>query len=327
MTTRRRFLSALYAGTLASPLALFAQQQSPRVRKVGYLGPSVADDEYSAFLGGLRELGYVEGKNVVLESRWAKGRFEQVPILLAELINLSLDVLVVSGTPATLAAKRATTTTPIVMAVAGGDPVATGLVASLAHPGGNVTGSTFFDAELSAKRLEILKEAIPHIRKVGLLLNPDNPAAVGPALQAMQAAAKSLKIALERFDVRAPDEFDAKFASMAKRSIQAVVVHEDSMLNANQKIVVAYARIRKLPAIGRRDFAEEGGLIGYGVDIPELFRRAAVFVDKILKGAKAADLPVERATRFELVINRKTAKAIGREIPRQLLLRADRVIE
>jgi len=274
---------------------------------------------------GLRDLGYVEGKNVVIEYRWADGKYDRLPELAAELVRLRVDVVVTYGTPGTLAAKRAVTTIPIVMMVSG-DAVATGLVTGLAQPGGNITGSTFFVSELMAKRLELLKEALPRIAEVGVFLNQDN-SANGPLLQAMEPVAGSLNVRLQSFKVRGPHEFDAAFLAMAKRGIEAVVFFEDGMMIANAKAIVDIAAKQRLPSSGPKDFVEAGSLIGYGVKILELYRRAAYFVDKILKGTKPGDLPVEQATKFELAVNLKTAKNLGITIPKSILLRADEVID
>ena len=328
MITRRRLVIALGAGALAAPLASFAQQQPAKVARIGFLGAGYAIGQMApveALRASLRDLGYVEGKNIFIEYRWADGKYDRLPDLAAELVRLKVDVLVTYGTPGTRAAKQATTTIPIVMATSG-DAVAVGLVASLARPDGNVTGLTFFDPELSAKRLELLKEAMPRLTRVAVLLNPDNPAK-GPSLQAMGITAKSLKVGLQQFDVRGPNEFERAFSAMAKGRVNAVWIHQDPMLYANIKVIANLAAKQRLPSIGFPEFAEAGGLIGYGVNFLELYRRAAVFVDKILKGAKPGDLPVERPTKFELVINLKTAKALGIKIPQTLLQRADKVIE
>ena len=328
MTTRRELVIAFGLGALASPLASFAQQQTAKVHRIGLLGSASASGYASrveALRAGLRDLGYVEGKNIVIEYRWAEGKYERLPELAAELVRLKIDVLVSQGTPATLAAKRATTTIPIVMPAVG-DAVATGIVASLARPGGNITGSTFFGPELNAKRLELLKEAFPRITHVAVLLNPDNPG-TGPNLQAMEITAKSLKMELQRYEARGPNEFENAFSAMAKRRVEAVAIPEQSIYAANAGMIADLAAKKRIPLAGFPQIAEVGGLIGYGVNILEIWRRAAYFVDRILKGAKPGDIPVERPTRFELVINLKTAKALGFTIPQSLLQRADKVIE
>ena len=328
MTTRRELLIALGAGALAAPFASFAQQQPAKVPRIGFLGASSASgiaSRLEAFRAGLRDLGYEEGRNIFIDFRWAEGKYERLPGLAAELVRLNVDVLVSQGTPATLAAKRATTTIPIVMPAVG-DAIATGIVASLARPGGNITGSTFFGPELNAKRLEFLKEALPRITHVAVLLNPDNPG-VRPNLQAMELTAKLLNVRLQRFEVRGRDEFENAFSVMAKRRVEAIAIPEHSIFVANAGLIADLAAKQRLPSAGQKEFAEAGGMIGYGANFLELYRRAGYFVDKILKGAKPGDIPVERPTKFELVINLKTAKALGIKIPQSLLQRADKMIE
>ena len=309
---------------LTVSLILAAEGQDVvKIYRIGFLGqgsgPAVP------FLTGLRDFGYVEGKNIVIEFRWAEGRYDRLPDLAAELVRLRVDVLVTGGTAGVRAAKQATTTIPIVMTTSG-DAVSSGLVASLARPGGNVTGSTFFVPELMAKRLELLKEAMPRTARVAVLVNADDPSHV-PVLKAMESTARSLKIEIQKFEVRRPSEFESAFTAMAKSRVDAVVVQEDSFLIANAQVIADSAAKKQLALAGQPTFAEAGGQIGYGVNQQTLVRRAAYFVDKILKGAKPGDLPVERPTKFDLVINLKTAKALGLTIPQTLLLRADRVIE
>jgi putative ABC transport system substrate-binding protein len=234
-------------------------------------------------------------------------------------------MIITGGTPGTRAAKEATTTIPIVMAVSG-DAVAYGLVASLNRPGGNVTGSSFFNPELSVKRLELIKEAAPQITKIGYLYNSDN-SGMGPLLEMMKPAAASLKMQFQLFPIRTPNEIETAALAMAKDGVHGLTADEDGMLNANAKAIAEAATKRGLPSIAGRDLVEGGGLIGYGANLPELWRRAATFVDKLLKGAKPADVPVEQATRFELIINRRTGRVLGIEFPLTLLVRADEVIE
>jgi len=327
MLTRRRVVIGLGA-TAFAPLASFAQQQVSKVYRIGFLGAGSASGwapQVDALREGLRDLGYVEGRNIVIEYRWAEGRYERLPELAAELVRLKVDVLVTYGTPGIRAAKQATTTIPIVMATSG-DAVATGLVASLARPGGNITGSTFFDPELSAKRLELLKAAMPQTTRVAILLNPANPQ-TGVSLQSMEGTSKSLKLVLQRFDVQSPNEFEAAFSAMAKNNVDAVWIQQDPVFVENAKAVASLAEKQRLPAIGFAGFAEAGGLIEYGVNFPKLFRRSAHFVDKILKGAKPQNIPVERPTGFDLAINLKTAKALGIKIPNSILQQATKVIE
>jgi putative tryptophan/tyrosine transport system substrate-binding protein len=278
-----------------------------------------------ALSGGLRELGYVEGRNLSIEYRWADGKYERAPELAAELVRLNVEVLVTHGTPGTRAAKGATTTIPIVMASVG-DAVLVGLVASLARPGGNITGTAFFNPELAAKRVELLKEALPRLTRVAALINPDNPGQ-GTLLQAMEPTAKSLKLELQVIDVLGPADFDNAFKAMAAKHVGAVVIAEDGMINSNLQAIATRAAGARLPSIGMAEFAQSGGLMGYGVNFSEMYRRAAVFVDRILKGARPGDLPIERATKFETVLNLKAAKALGITFPQSVLVRADRMIE
>ena len=326
MTTRRTVVLALGASALASPFVSAAQPA--RMARIGFLGATSAKayaSRVEALRAGLRDLGYVEGKNIVIEFRWADGKYERLPELAAELVRLKVDVIVTHGTPGTFAAKKATTAIPIVMAISG-DAVATGLVPSVARPGGNITGSTFFNPELAAKRLELMREAVPSVKRISVLLNPANQVN-GPTLKAMQATAASLKLELQPVEVRGPEEFERAFSAIGAGRDDALAVVEDAMLISNARPLADLAARNRLPSIGFLDFVEAGGLMAYGVNLVEVFRRAAVFVDKILKGTRPADLPVERSTRFDFVINLKTAKMLGLTIPQLILLRADRVIE
>jgi putative ABC transport system substrate-binding protein len=312
---------------LAAPLVVEAQSAT-KLYRIGFLGAASASTHgtrLEALRAGLRDLGYVEGRNIVIEYRWAEGKYERLPVLAAELVHLNVDVLVAAGTPGISAAKQATPTIPIVMA-GSGDAVATGLVASLARPGGNVTGLTDAVPELMAKWLELLKEAVPRIERVAVLLNPDNPTAA-PDRRTMEATARSLNVELHSVELRRQSEMDDAFAAMAKSRVDGVLVSTDSLFNVNLRAIAGLAVKRRLPAAGSKDFTEAGGVIGYGVAFSDNYRRAASFVDKILRGAKPADLPVEQPTKFEMVINLKTAKALGVIVPPSLLLRADHVIE
>ena len=325
--TRRRLLIAFGAGALAAPLASFAQQPA-KIFRIGFLGSESASSWASrveALRAGLRDLGYVEGKNIVIEFRWAEGKNDRLPDLAAQLVRLKVDVLLTHGTPPTLAAKQSTATIPIVMTGVG-DAVAVGIVASLARPGGNITGTTYFAPELGAKRIELLKEALPRITRVAVLSNPDN-SSNALFFQAMEVTAKAVKVGLQQFEARGPNVFDSAFAAMAKKRVGAVVVQEDPMLNVNQGAIANLAVKHRLASAGIIELAEAGGLIGYGVVYLEMYRRAAYFIDKILKGTKPGDIPVERPTKFEMVINMKTAKALGIKLPNAILLRPDRVIE
>jgi putative tryptophan/tyrosine transport system substrate-binding protein len=330
---RRREFITLIGGTAAvssvswSRVAL-AQQPSSKVVRIGFLGLPTADSlpkRPEAFRAGLRDLGYQEGRDFVIDYRWADGNYDRLPALLADLIRLKVDVIVTHGTPGVLAAKRATTTIPIVFAVVG-DALGLGIVSSLAQPGGNVTGLTFFNPELAAKRLELLKETLPGLTDVGILLNLANPINES-ILPEMSRFAQPLKLELHQFDVRAPTEFEGAFAAMAAKRVGAFVVIDDAMMISNAPAVAALALKQRLPSCGWPDFAIGGGLMAYGVDFLDMFRRAATFIDKIRKGAKPGDLPVERSTKFEIIVNLKTAKALGLTIPSNLLVRADDVIE
>ena len=326
MMDRRAFFGGLGLGLLGTTIAARAQQPQ-RVARIGFLGMQSETNlkpRVEALRAGLRELGYVEGVHVLFEYRWADGNYDRLPELAAELVRLKVDVIVTHATPGTRAARRATTTIPIVMAVSG-DAVATGLIASLHKPGGNITGSTFFNPELCAKRLDILKEALPRATRVALLLNPDNPGNVAN-LEAIELAAKSLKLGLSRFETRQPDEFESAFSAMGMKGVDAVALIDDPMLIANVAAISRLASERRLPSIGFLELPETGGLIGYGVNFSDTFHRAAYFVDRILRGAHPAELPVERATKFLMVINSGAAKALGLAIPHLVLLRADRVI-
>jgi putative tryptophan/tyrosine transport system substrate-binding protein len=318
---RREFITLLGGAAAALPLAARGQQPSAKVFRVGFLGLPTANSlpkRSEAFRAGLRDLGYREGRDFVIEYRWADGKYDQLPALLADLVRLKVDVILTHGTPGVLAAKQATTTIPIVMAVVG-DALGSGIVSSLARPGGNVTGLTFFNPELAAKRLELLKEALPGLTDVGLLLNLANPVNES-ILPQMNGVARPLKLELHQFDVRAPTEFEGAFAAMAAKRVGAFVVIDDAMLISNAPAVAALALKQRLPSCGWPDFAIDGGLMAYGVDFPDMFRRAATFVDKILKGAKPGDLPIERSTKFEIIVNLKTGprrSPANREINRE----------
>jgi putative ABC transport system substrate-binding protein len=322
---RRELLIAIGAAAFASPLAPLAQTKIWRVGFLGALSPAKYSSYTDALRTGLRELGYVEGRDLVIEYRWADEKYERLPVLAAELVRLNVDVIVTHATPPTRAAMQATSTIPIVMGTTS-DPVANKLVASLARPGGNVTGSSFFVPELSAKRIELLKEILPHSLHIGVLTNLDN-GGLKASLDAMKTTAQSLKVELQEFGVRNPRDFEGAFAAIRKSAVEAVIVSEDPMLDASASALTKLAAARRIPLGGFRECAESGGLFGYGIDRVELWRRAAVFVDKILKGAKPGDLPVERATKFEFVVNVKTAKILGVTVPPTILVRADKVIE
>ena len=313
---------------LLAPLAIEAQQAA--VPRVGYLGnssPSLEVDLLDAFRQGLREFGYTEGQNIIIEYRWAEGKYDRFPDLLADLVRLKVDAIVTAGTPGALAAKRATKTIPIVMAVAG-DAVGTGLVASLAHPGGNVTGSTTIVQELEGKRLELLKEVVPRLSRVAFLSNPTNP--LSPIiLKQTQLAAPALRLRLEPIvEVKGVSELDRAFGTISKARPDALIMVADRFLLAERSRIVEFAEKQRLPTMyPYSEMVKDGGLMSYSPSYPDAFRRAAKYIDKILKGTRPADLPVEQPTKFELVINLKTAKALGLQIPQSVLLRADQIIE
>jgi putative tryptophan/tyrosine transport system substrate-binding protein len=324
---RRNFIALVGGMAAAWPLVLGAQPLG-RMARIGFLGSASAAGSaksVEALRTGLRDLGYVEGRNIVIEFRWANGKYDRLSDLVAELIRLNVDVIVTHGTPGTRTAKKATSTVPIVMAISG-DAIATGLVTSLARPEANVTGSTFFITQLNAKRLELVKEICPHVARVAALSNPNNPVSK-PIIPAMQAVATPLKLEFNVAEVQGDSEFQSAFASIAKRRVDALVITEDGEFAASFGAIAALAASNKIASIGAQEYARAGGLIGYGVNLLNLYRRAAYFVDRILKGAKPADLPLEQPTRFELVINLKTAKTLGLEIAPAMLARADEIIE
>ena len=316
---------ALALGVLAEPLAAPAQQAAGKSPRIGFLGdvPPFLDE---AFRQGLRELGYVDGQNITIEHRAAAWKYERLPGLAAELVRLKVDVIVAASPPATEAAKQATRTIPIVFTVVG-DPVAAGFVASLARPGGNLTGLATISPELLGKQLEMLKAIAPKISRVAILLNPSQG---GHRLAVRQAesAVRALGVQLQVLEARTASEIDAAFAAMTSQRVGGLIVLRDAVFRAQRAQIVALAAKNRLPAVyGLREEAEAGGLLAYGASVPQNFRRAATYVDKILKGAKPSDLPVEQPTKFELVINLKTARALGLTILPSLLAQADEVIE
>ena len=327
MITRRVFMGTLAGGLLAAPLAVEGQQ-ARSVPRVGYLfsfTPAEGRHLWEACRQGLRQLGYVEGQNIALESRWADGRHERLPELAADLVRLKVDVIVSSATPASRAAKAATSSIPIVI-VAVGEPVKVGLIASLARPGGNVTGLSLLTTDLSGERLELLGQVVRTMSRVAILMNPDNPVTT-VFLEETRIAAQKLGAQLQLLEARNPREIEQVLDAAAGERAAGLIVFDDPVLWSHRKQVVALAAKRRLPAMyGFREFVDEGGLMSYGPDRVDHYRRTAVYVDKILKGAKPGDLPVEQPTKFELVINLKTAKTLGLTIPPSLLLRADEVI-
>jgi putative ABC transport system substrate-binding protein len=308
-------------------------QQAKKVFRIGYLSgtdPALESFRSEAIRLALRDLGYIEGQNIATEYQYAEGKIDQAPELLAKLVRLKVDIIVVAGADRWVrAAKNTTKTIPIVMTGGGADPVEAGLVEGLARPGGNVTGLTNLTAQLGGKRLELLKEAVPKLARVAVLYNPANP---GPALEVKEnlpVAARALKLTIQPWEVRAADDFDRVFAAMGKQRPDGLyVVGAGQVIVANHKRTAGFALKSRLPSLyGNREGVDAGGLMYYGADIADICRRVAYFVDRILKGAKPADLPVEQPTKFELVINLKTAKQIGVTIPQPMLYRADKVIK
>jgi len=321
---KRRGFITLVGGVAAWPFAARAQQLSKK-HVIGFIAHEY-ETMYDAFFQGLRELGYIEGQNVTIDRRYAQGHAERFKDFAREMVNLDANVIVTITTPAVLAIKSVTTTIPIVIPNAI-DAVGAGLVASLDHPGGNVTGGTLLQAELSVKRLELLKEVVPELSRVALLWNAGNPAYVRAWTQS-QGAAQTLGVALQRYEVRGPADFQAVFAAMAQQRPDALVVLEDALTIEHRKEIVDFALQNNLPSsFFAKEAVEAGGLMSYGANWPDAFRRGATTVDKILKGAKPSDLPVEQPTKFELAINRKTAEALGLKVPVALLATADEVIE
>jgi ABC-type uncharacterized transport system substrate-binding protein len=328
MVDRRAFLGGLTGGLLARPLAAGAQPAG-KIARIGFLSPANASDPrmqglVGAFRRGLVDLGYVEGRSFTIESRWAEGRYERLARLARELVALKVDVILAVAVPAIRAAKEATRTVPIVMASVV-DPVATGLVAGLARPGGNVTGLSNMAPDVTGKLLEILKELVPKASLVAVLWNPDNPGNA-PQLQSAETAGRALGIRLQPLEARTPEDLGPAFAAMARQRAEALVVFADIMLNENRLRIADLATAGRLPAVYGQE-GPAGGLVTYSANTPDLFRRAATYVDRILKGARPGDLPVEQATRFDLVVNLKAARAIGLAVPPSLLLRAEEVIE
>ena len=326
LTLKRRELVLAMGVLLGAPLA--RAQPAPRVYRIGFVASSATALEIDAFRQRLTELGYVEGKNVIVEARFSEGRFERLPELVAEVLRLKVDVLVVGSTPAALAAKRATTTTPIVFASLF-DPVGAGIVASLAHPGGNITGASIGvgGAGLAGKWLELLKEAVPAVSHVAVLSNSANPASM-TSVREIEAAARILNVRLDVLDAGNAPTLDRALATIGMSGAQGIIVTNDPFFTVNRAQLIQFAASKRLPAVYFfRLFADDGGLMVYGASLEDSYRKAAAYVDKILKGAKPADLPVEQPTRFELVINLKTAKALGLTISQRVLLRADQVIE
>jgi ABC-type uncharacterized transport system substrate-binding protein len=304
-------------------------QQPNKVPRIGFVdagSPATTGHRAQAFMQGLRDLGYVEGQNIVIEYRWAQGKLESLPALVEDIVRLRVDVIVSSATPAIRFAKEQTNTTPIVMAGVT-DPIAVGFVTSLARPGGNITGLTHLSPDLSGKRLELLKEVVPRLSRVAVLWNPNQPGQPA-AFKDTQIATQALKVTLISMEARNREEIERVLSGIGKERPQALFELPDPLTFFNRQVITEFAGKHKLPAMySFREYVDAGGLMSYGTSFPDLFRRAATYVDKILKGTKPAELPVEQPMKFELVINLKTAKQIGLTIPPNVLARADKVIK
>ena len=330
MNNRRKLVIALGAGALAAPFGAFAQQQD-KVWRVGILSQrarptSLDSGVWGAFRSGMRELGYIEGKNLLIEWRSAEGKTERLPAMATELVQLKVDVIVIAGTQAAAAAQKATTTIPIVMGSII-DPVGSGFVASLAHPGGNITGLSNLFGELGPKQLEMLRSMAPKLFRVAILLNPVN-LAHAPILKSVQAAAQKIGVTVLPVEARNPQEIENAFSMMSKGKAGAVLVITDAFFITQVRQIAELAAKNRLPSIHAvPEYAEAGGLMSYGNSHAANYRRAATYVDKIFKGAKPGDIPVEQPTTFELAINMKTAKALGLKIPNSILVQATKVIE
>jgi putative ABC transport system substrate-binding protein len=327
---KKKILLSAVATLILACVFPAAAQQPKKVPRIGFLSAATRTSSphlTEAFLQGLRELGYVEGQNITIEYRWADGRFEQLPDLAGDLVHLKVDVIVAAVTQPSLAAKKATGTIPIVM-VGVSDPVESGLVASLARPGTNITGTSSMTAEVVGKQLELLKETLPKISRVAALWNPANPVFQAIQRRETEVAARALGVQLQLVEARSPDEIDRAFAAMAKERTKALLVLGDPVFASHRKRIADLTTKHRLPSVsGTREYVESGGLMAYGTSFSDMYRRAAYYVDKILKGTKPADLPVEQPMKFELVINLKTAKQIGLTIPQSVLYRADKVIK
>jgi putative tryptophan/tyrosine transport system substrate-binding protein len=325
---RRAFLGSVAASLLSPPRAADAQPTG-RIPRVGYLAPSLSTEAsrlIEAFRRGLRELGYVEGQNIALEFRSAEGRVDRFPALAAELVALKVDVIVAGATPAVPPAKEATGAIPIVFPIHT-DPIGAGLVASLARPGGNVTGLSYFSQDLTGKRLQLLKEVIPEVSRIAVLWKSPNAAAL-VQLKAVEVAARALTLSVQVLEVRGAEDLESAFQAATTGHSGALLVIDDPFTFLLRKRIVEFAAQKRLPAMyGPREFAVDGGLMAYGANIEDMFRRAATYVAKILEGMKPADLPVEQPTKFELVLNLKAAKALGLTIAQSFMTRADEVIQ
>jgi putative ABC transport system substrate-binding protein len=330
MNNRRKLIITLGAGALSTPLSLFAQARG-KVWRVGFLAQrgrpiSLENDSYGAFVRGMREIGYIEGKNFIVEWRFADGKVERLPELAAELVGLKVDVIVTSSTPATSAAQKATATIPIIMGPVG-NPVGSGFIKSLARPEGNITGLTNVLVELSAKHLEMLHAMVPKLTRVAVMGNPDNASNI-ETLKSVEVAARRTGVKIFFVAVRTAQDIEAAFPTMTQGNTSALIIAQDGLFIQQRRQIADLAIKYRLPSIGAiRELAEDGVLLIYGPDFSDIYRRAATYADKIFKGATPGDLPVQQPTTFDLVINHKTAKALGIKIPQSILVRADRVIE
>jgi putative ABC transport system substrate-binding protein len=326
----RRLLWLITVLFLAS-IHLAEAQQPKKVPLIGYLSntdPATESNRAEGVRLALREIGYIGGQNITIEYRYAEGKLDRLPALAAELVRLKVDIILVAGDRPIFAAKNATKTIPIVMMGAGLDPVEAGHVENLARPGGNITGVTLLSRELGGKRLELLKEAVPKVARVAVLYEPAAPSNVHEVKEVLPVAARPLGLTVQPWEVRAADDFERVFAALNKQHPDGLYVAASPVMNANQKRIVGFALKSRLPSVyNRREDIQAGGLMSYGADLADSYRRVAYYVDKILKGAKPADLPVEQPKKFELVINLKTAKQIGLTIPQKVLGRADKVIK
>jgi putative ABC transport system substrate-binding protein len=326
MIPRRLFLRAFGLAVLSAPAAALAQAPEP-VRRIGFLGGATAGG-YAKFIdalrAGLRDRGLVEGQNLVIEYRWAENHLDRLAALAADLVRLKVEAIVTQGTPAALAAKKATQTIPIVMAIVG-SPVESGVVKSYARPGVNITGSSFFMDQVNAKRVELVKAMNPQLARLGLLFNERNPV-LRPVRNAVEERANALKVELTTLTVNSLDELNTALGA-ARKQVEALVVPDDGLLIANAQLVAGLISKARLPAIGFREVCEAGALLAYGVDFPHIWGESATLVDKVLHGAPAAELPIQQATRFELLVNLRAAKELGMTIPSSFLARADVVLE
>ncbi|HKY08207.1 MAG TPA: ABC transporter substrate-binding protein [Candidatus Binatia bacterium] len=301
-------------------------EQTKNIPRIGFLSPTSDDSRVEAFRQGLRELGYADGRNIAIEYRWADGNFERLPQLAIDLVRLKVDIMVAVVTQASLAAKKATSTIPIVM-IGVADPEGSALVASLARPGANITGTSSMTAEIVGKQFELLKDTLPKIARVAALWNPANPIFQGIQRKQAENAARALSVQLQIVEARGPEEIDRAFGALSRDRARALIILNDPVFTAERKRIAELAGKYRIPSVsGTLEYTEAGGLMAYGPSFPEMYKRAAAYVDKILKGTKPADLPVERPTKFEFVIHLKAAKQIGLTVPPDVLARADKVI-